>query len=452
MNKTSITAAVFLVAFSPLFAQVERGVKFQNDLSWQKVKDKAQAENKYIFVDCFTSWCGPCKEMDKNVFPSAKVGTYLNNKFISVRIQMDRPKKGKEQSQSWQQTADTFLAKYNILAYPSFLFFSPTGELVHRDIGYRDVDNFIELAAEAIDPRKQYYTLLNAYREGKKVYSTLAYLALSTKKLGDKELSNRIAEDYKHNYLDNLDDSSLFTKGNIYFACWEFPDLLVEEGSKGRIFWMFYNNKELADSIMDRKGFADSYVNYIISKEEIENKLWENDNPVTTNPDWTNIENTLSNKYPKLDAPGIVLAYKLSFYSRIKNWKQYSRLRNEKIHKSPPKPGGGLEGDTWALNTDAWNVFLYCLDTSVLSQALGWIELAINIENDPFLYVQYYDTKANLLYKLGQINDAILWEVKALKIDSSNAQKLNLDKGYLYDEYNSNLIKMKKGVPTWKQQ
>jgi thiol:disulfide interchange protein len=44
-----------------------KGIRFEHGLSWAQVKEKAKAENKYIFMDCYATWCGPCKAMDKNV-------------------------------------------------------------------------------------------------------------------------------------------------------------------------------------------------------------------------------------------------------------------------------------------------------------------------------------------------------------------------------------------------
>ncbi len=54
-----------------------RGIKFENELDWQQVLAKAKAENKYIFVDCYATWCIPCKKMDTDVYSSQKVGDFL---------------------------------------------------------------------------------------------------------------------------------------------------------------------------------------------------------------------------------------------------------------------------------------------------------------------------------------------------------------------------------------
>ena len=49
----------------------------------------AKTENKYIFVDCFTTWCGPCTYMSNNIFPMEEVGNFYNDKFINVAMQFD---------------------------------------------------------------------------------------------------------------------------------------------------------------------------------------------------------------------------------------------------------------------------------------------------------------------------------------------------------------------------
>ena len=33
------------------------------ELTLEKALEQAKVENKYVFIDCYTSWCGPCKMM-----------------------------------------------------------------------------------------------------------------------------------------------------------------------------------------------------------------------------------------------------------------------------------------------------------------------------------------------------------------------------------------------------
>ncbi len=81
---TTISYLFFLFSFSQ-----EEGMHFAQGMSWQQILAKAKKENKYIFVDCYTTWCGPCKFMAKNIFPLKETGDAVNPHYICVGIQID---------------------------------------------------------------------------------------------------------------------------------------------------------------------------------------------------------------------------------------------------------------------------------------------------------------------------------------------------------------------------
>lgn len=70
-----------------LFSQ--DGIKFGKQ-SFAKTLEQAKKENKLIFLDAFASWCGPCKLLDKNVFPKKEVGDYFNANFLNLHIDMEK--------------------------------------------------------------------------------------------------------------------------------------------------------------------------------------------------------------------------------------------------------------------------------------------------------------------------------------------------------------------------
>ncbi len=79
----------YQIAYSLLdsvFSEIP-GIKFQSGLNWEQVKEKARNENRYIFIDCYATWCGPCKKMDKEVYTSENVGNIFNKNFISIKLQ-----------------------------------------------------------------------------------------------------------------------------------------------------------------------------------------------------------------------------------------------------------------------------------------------------------------------------------------------------------------------------
>ena len=64
-------------------AQGSDGIVFKKD-DWSAILAQAKAEDKLIFVDAYTTWCGPCKKMDRDVFPQMEVGSFYNAMFINV--------------------------------------------------------------------------------------------------------------------------------------------------------------------------------------------------------------------------------------------------------------------------------------------------------------------------------------------------------------------------------
>ena len=72
-----------------------QGVNFR-PLSYTEAIELAAKENKMVFIDFYTTWCGPCKRMSKEVFPQQEVGEYFNRTFISLKLERKWVGTGKE--------------------------------------------------------------------------------------------------------------------------------------------------------------------------------------------------------------------------------------------------------------------------------------------------------------------------------------------------------------------
>jgi len=123
MRKTFI--ALLLL---PLFLSAQQGMKFEHGLTWNQVQAKAKAENKFIFMDAFTTWCGPCRYMAATIFPMEKVGDFFNKNFINVKVQLDSTANDNEEVKNWYADGHTIMNTYKIRAFPTYLFFDPNGK------------------------------------------------------------------------------------------------------------------------------------------------------------------------------------------------------------------------------------------------------------------------------------------------------------------------------------
>ncbi|ASZ12948.1 thioredoxin fold domain-containing protein [Chitinophaga pendula] len=403
-----------LLLFLPFLAMAQdKGVHFEHGLSWAEVKAKAKAENKYIFMDCFTTWCGPCKFMSNTIFPQEQAGAFFNDKFVSVKVQLDSTNKDNEEVNKWRADANKIAKDYNVVAYPTFLVFAPDGHIVHRIVGgAQTAEAFITRVKPALNPEEQYYTQLDAFNKGRRDTAFLRKLATTSTQLYDKANSEKVTAAYLHSQKD------LLTPANIRLLN------SAVTSTKSKWFPLFLNENEKIDKVLG-EGEADRKVTTILANEYVKPALaTDNVTPAT----WTKIESKLTRQYPKY-AKKIVAFNKIHYYLRKGDWVNFRPAVNSYIQQY------GKDVAPSDLNTYAWTVFEKCDDKACLEAALDWSKRSFEGNNSPALI----DTYANLLYKLGRKDEAISWEEKAMNAlpESDRA------------DFNATINKMKNGQPTW---
>ncbi len=87
-------------------------------LSKEELFELAEKQDKYIFVDVFTDWCGPCIRMDKFVFTDSTVAALYNANMISYKADAER-----DYGIEWR-------VKYDIQYFPSYLFLASDGKVI----------------------------------------------------------------------------------------------------------------------------------------------------------------------------------------------------------------------------------------------------------------------------------------------------------------------------------
>lgn len=130
MKKLTFFVVFSLVFTAATFAQT--GIKFEHS-NWKAVVQKAKKENKLIFMDAYTTWCGPCRMLQANVFPNKELGDLYNANFVNLKMDMETPE------------GEMLAEMFPIRAYPTLLFIDPkSGKVVKEIIGYQEARTLIE--------------------------------------------------------------------------------------------------------------------------------------------------------------------------------------------------------------------------------------------------------------------------------------------------------------------
>lgn len=190
----------FLIALAfagfALGAQAQ-GIEFRQ-ITLQQALDAAKQENKLVFVDCYTQWCGPCKQMDKQVFPDPEAGAFMNPRFVSVQIDMEHGE------------GTAVGAKYEVNTYPTFLILAPDGSEINRAIGSVPTRQFIA-NMERLSVRENSPEVLEAeYRAGGMSNPRLFAYIISLLEERKQEQATTVAQEFAGKLTDAEKGSAEF--------------------------------------------------------------------------------------------------------------------------------------------------------------------------------------------------------------------------------------------------
>ena len=390
-------AAPALAALLLFFAATtthSQGVQFEEKLSWPKILAKAKTEDKYLFVDAFTTWCGPCRIMRAMLLTQPAAASYFNSKFICVSIQLDTTANDDHHVRSWYKDAHALQQQYNIFAFPTFLIFTPNGKPLHRIVGGRsDMQAFIQSVDESFDTTKQYYTKLREFQDGRRDPDFLLSLSLLAGKVYDQKAQRLVFQ----TYLDAL--PNLFSYSPLEYI------IQHTHSTNDPGFTVLYQQGPRVDSVLG-PGKAEAHVIQVLAGDFVAGHLRSQDEP-----QWASIRDTLDAHYP--DQAEEVVAYgKIMYFEQWKRWPEFQDAVDTYIQRY------GEHAIPETLNNYALSVFRYCPDEKCNLEALAWSKRAVDTKAAPF----YMQTYAKMLYKMGNKDEALVWIQKAIDVAGLNAK------------------------------
>ena len=356
-----------------LFSQ--DGIKFGKQ-SFAKTLEQAKKENKLIFLDAFASWCGPCKLLDKNVFPKKEVGDYFNANFLNLHIDMEKGE-GIE-----------IAKKYSIYSYPTLLFIDGDGKVVYKAAGYMSPQELISIAKEAVNPENTLENKIAKFEAGEKDPEFLMGLIKNTYAT-DFSLAQKVATRYFQTRTDAT--YSKEEAGMLLFFTKTIDDDLYK----------IFTAKKAELSTQIPESYLAEYdkqlkLNTVLQKSFDANT--QSINESTFLAEGTKI-------YGEKEAKQLLNKINMDLFFTQKKYDDYAKSALN--YYQNPK-----DFATDELNNVAWNFYLYVTDKTLLTQVTQLCLEGIKKEENS----QNTDTLANIYYKLGDNKNAKLWAKKSIEI------------------------------------
>jgi len=96
--------------------------------NFDEALQKAKTENKLVYIDFYTNWCGYCVKMDEGTYTDSRIITLLAEEYIPVKLNKDYPENAE------------VVKQYKIYGQPVEVVLTPDGELIWSHRGYLGAD------------------------------------------------------------------------------------------------------------------------------------------------------------------------------------------------------------------------------------------------------------------------------------------------------------------------
>ena len=379
MKRSAIFSLLLFAVFT--FGQ---GINFEHS-DYKTILAKAKKENKLIFLDAFTDWCGPCKMMVKNIFPLRSVGDVYNANFINAKIDMEKGE------------GIDIAKKFGVRVFPTYLFINGDGEEVHRTIGYVEEKDFLQFAQDAQDPNKRLASLKEKFEKGEKDPAFLKNLAGLTV-YSDAAFTSKVLQKYFEAKKANFDkeDVGLLMTG------------LQNQTTQSPLYKIFADNKSEIIKIFPLEKynkFEDNLKVTTILKRSYnkENKTWDDKYFLAEIPKQVNKTPEETQKLlNQIKASYALKDNDIATYEKLmlENYKNYAAASSEE------------------LNSLSWNFFEKVSTRSSLETAVKWAQESVKKDEN---YANV-DTLANLYNKIGDKKNAKIYAERSIQLAIESGQ------------------------------
>lgn len=343
--------------------------------SWQEITATARKEHKYIFIDCYTDWCGWCKVMDKRTMTDSTVTRELNDSFIPVKMDMEKGE------------GITMAMKFHLIGFPSFLYFSPDGRYVYQSAGYQSVKDFLTNLRDARDKSKQ----VNA--PGYSNSLNVAYPDFYRKAFGEGGKKQNPSAGEVFSYLDQQKDLTSE-------VCWAIMSRFDMDAKRENYFVQHF---ETYKRLYGRFSVNDK-MNAILGAR-LQKAIQARDKELLTQV----ID--LCKKYLSQDFPLSADYCRVAYYGGVQDWNAMADAIDNFVKKDKYNTSAYI-------STQAMQIANNNTDKKLLKRSCGWLRSVADKDPSYPNLLNY----ANILYKAGEHDEALKVATRALSVGRENGE------------------------------
>ncbi|MFD2933800.1 thioredoxin family protein [Spirosoma flavum] len=107
-----------------------------------QILTQANLRNRPVFINVSTSWCVPCKKMEKEAFSTPSIVRKINDHFIAYKIDAEKGE------------GESIARKYHVTAYPTLVFLNQDGTLRQKTVGYTTITTLLSQLDAALQVRQ----------------------------------------------------------------------------------------------------------------------------------------------------------------------------------------------------------------------------------------------------------------------------------------------------------
>lgn len=377
--KKLISLLLFIQLFQ-LPAKADEGVSFFNG-TYSEALAKAKEQNKLLFIDCYTTWCGPCQWMVAHAFTNDTVFSYFNKNFVCYKMDMEKGE------------GIDIAKKYAVRNYPTYLWVDASGNQIHRAVGAMPVAFFMRIAGNAMSADNNLSYLEEQYNSGNKKPALLLAYAYSL-----RDAYNTMYQTVADEYFRSQPPADLNNETNWKTIVEFTPNM------DSYIYGMITKNPA---PFYDRYG-KDS-VQHELDKLALESLLFasQQSDSVLLEKAVAQLKLSKDKDIQKEAARG-----ELDYYKRNGNMQKYTTLAPAYVTKHFWK-------DAKALNEVCWTYFMKVDDKAKLANAEKWIAQSVKLDDSNY----NTDTYANILHKEGKNKEAIAMTKHSIEMAKKTGQQ-----------------------------